>query len=142
MNRIIPFLCVFTLLLSGCAFPLLPSSIYYSGPERKAFADPVGEPVVQAPQVLELTVIEGKTTKQEIINALGTPKSIANIGDNEEMMDYYYIKSQNVICRLKLRQKDGTVWNEVLGDSEGKVSWVYFSLKRGIVQSVDLDNMK
>jgi len=136
MNRIIPLICAFQFLLSGCAFPLLPSSIYYSGPERKAFADPVDEPVVQAPQVLELTVIEGKTTKQEVINALGTPKSMINIGNNEQMMIYYYIKGQNVICRLKLKQKDGTVWNEVLGD--GNLKSVNFTVKRGIVQTADL----
>ena len=135
MNRIIPFLCVFTLLLSGCAFPLLPSSIIYSGPERKAFADPVGEPVVQAPQVLELTVIEGKTTKQEIINALGTPKSMFNLTGNEQLMVYYFSEYTKLLCWLRLTQKDGTVWNDLLG--QGKVSSLQITVKGGIVRTVD-----
>ena len=59
-----------------------------------------------------------------------------NIGNNEQMMIYYYIKGQNVICRLKLKQKDGTVWNEVLGD--GNLKSVNFTVKRGIVQTADL----
>jgi len=138
MNRIIPLVCVFPFLLSGCAFPLLPSSIYYSGPEQGALLVPADEPVVQEPQVLELAVIEGKTTKQEVINALGTPQTMANLGNNEQTMVYYYIKSQNVICRIKLREKDGTVWNEVLGEREGAINSVQFILKRGVVQSVNL----
>lgn len=134
MNRIIPLICAFPFLLSGCL--MLPSSLFDFEPEQRTVYVPVEEPVVQAPQVLELTVIEGKTTKQEVINALGTPKSMTNIGNNEQMMIYYYIKGQNVICRLKLKQKDGTVWNEVLGD--GNLKSVNFTVKRGIVQTADL----
>ena len=136
MNKIIPLVCVFPFLLSGCL--MLPSALFDFEPEperRDAFVT-VAEPVIQEPQVLELTVIEGKTTKQEIINALGTPKSMVNIGKNEQMMVYYYIKGQNVICRLTLKERDGTVWNEVLG--EGELKSANFHLKKGIVQSVNL----
>ena len=63
---------------------------------------------------------------------------MANLGNNEQTMVYYYIKSQNVICRIKLREKDGTVWNEVLGEREGAINSVQFILKRGVVQSVNL----
>ena len=138
MNKIIPLVCVFPFLLSGCL--MLPSALFDFEPEperRDAFVT-ASEPVVQEPQVLELAVIEGKTTKQEVINALGTPQTMANLGNNEQTMVYYYIKSQNVICRIKLREKDGTVWNEVLGEREGAINSVQFILKRGVVQSVNL----
>lgn len=118
---------------------MLPSALFDFEPEperRDAFVT-AAEPVVQAPQVLELTVIEGKTNKQDIINALGTPKSIMNVGNNEQMMIYYYIEGQNVVCRLTLKEKDGTVWNEVLG--EGNLKSVLFTLKKGIVQSANLN---
>ena len=91
--------------------------------------------MVQAPQVLELTVIEGKTTKQEIINALGTPKSMFNLTGNEQLMVYYFSEYTKLLCWLRLTQKDGTVWNDVLG--QGKVSSLQITVKGGIVRTVD-----
>ena len=144
MNRIIPLVCVFPFLLSGCEFPLLPSSIYYSGPEQGALLVPADEPVVQAPQILELTVVNGKTTKQEIINAIGTPDSMINGTDLQGREETNMIYSFNnydpnmtkVFCRIKLFEKDGTTWNEVLG--QGKFHSVLFTIQKGVVQSTTL----
>ena len=62
MNRIIPLICVFPFLLSGCL--MLPSALFDIEPEQRTVYVPVAEPVVQKTQLLEPTVIDGKTTKQ------------------------------------------------------------------------------
>lgn len=116
MNKSILLICAFPFLLSGCL--LLPSSLFDNEPEQRTVYVPVAEPVVQAPQVLELTVIEGKTTKQEVINALGTPKSMFNLTGNEQLMVYYFSEYTKLLCWLRLTQKDGTVWNDVLGQGK------------------------
>ena len=140
MNRIIPLICVFPFLLSGCEL----FSLFDNEPERRIVYVPVEEPVVQKTQMLELTVVDGKTTKQEIINAIGTPDSMINgtdiKGRDETDMIYnfqnYDPNKDKVFCRIRLTEKDGTVWNEVLG--QGKFHSVLFTIQKGVVQSTTL----
>lgn len=142
MYRIIPLICVFPFLLSGCL--MLPSALFDIEPEQRTVYVPVAEPVVQKTQMLELTVIDGKTTKQEIINAIGTPDTMLNgtdiKGRAETNMIYYFQNydpnKDKVFCRIKLIEKDGTVWNEVLG--QGKFHSVLFTIQKGVVQSTTL----
>lgn len=142
MNKFIPLICVFPFLLSGCL--LLPSSLFDNEPEQRIVYVPVAEPAVQKTQMLELTVVDGKTTKQEIINAIGTPDTMLNgtdiKGRAETDMIYnfqnYDPNKDKVFCRIKLIEKDGTVWNEVLG--QGKFHSVLFTIQKGVVQSTTL----
>lgn len=140
MNKFIPLICVFPFLLSGCEL----FSLFGNEPEQRIVYVPVAEPVVQKTQMLELTVIDGKTTKQEIINAIGTPNSMINGTDfqgREETDMIYYFQNYDpnkdkVFCRIRLIEKDGTVWNEVLG--QGKFHSVLFTIQKGVVQSTTL----
>ena len=64
-------------------------------------------------QYVDATLIEGKTTKQEVLDALGMPESI-----NNSSLDYRYGGRENKYLRARLRiiQKDGTEFNVILGD--------------------------
>ena len=50
-------------------------------------------------------------------------------------MVYYFSEYTKLLCWLRLTQKDGTVWNDVLG--QGKVSSLQITVKGGIVRTVD-----
>ena len=123
---------------------MLPSALFDIEPEQRTVYVPVAEPVVQKTQMLELTVVDGKTTKQKIINALGTPDSMINDTDikgrPETLMVYYFQNydpnKDKVFCRIRLTEKDGTTWNEVLG--QGKFKAVMFTIQKGVVQSTTL----
>lgn len=64
---------------------------------------------VEEPQVLQVKIVEGKTTKQEVIDALGMPKSLST-----GSMSYYFDNNKS-ICKLSWVQKDGTTINVILG---------------------------
>lgn len=61
---------------------------------------------VEEYQQFDISIIEGKTTKQEILDTLGMPESIGS--------SLHYDFSKNKICNLKLTQSDGTKMNVVL----------------------------
>ena len=65
---------------------------------------------IEQPQELNAIIIEGKTTKQEIIDALGMPKSM-----DTRYFSYSFRKGKEKVCKLQLTQKDGTILNVILG---------------------------
>lgn len=65
---------------------------------------------VKEPEVIELAVIDGKTTKQQIIDALGTPSSFS---DNS--LTYRYDMGADKILKLSVTQKDGTKFDVTIG---------------------------
>lgn len=75
---------------------------------------------VQQPQIVEVAIVEGKTTKQEILDALGTPDKLS-----ETSLTYNYM-GKNTICQLSLTQKDGTKFNIELGADYYKYKSRYF----------------
>lgn len=56
---------------------------------------------VKQDQILRLTIVEGKTTKKEIIDAFGTPSSVSN-----DSLTYY--RKEKVNYQIHLIQNDGT----------------------------------
>ena len=82
--------------------------------------------------VMEATIIEGKTTKAEVIAALGMPYSIGSEGG----FSYY---GTTVRAHIVLVQKDGTRFSTNLGGVGG---YYYLSIEfdnKGIVATVGLD---
>lgn len=64
-------------------------------------------------QYVEASLIEGKTTKQEILDALGTPDSFS-----EGSFRYRYRHGKDQKAKLAITHKDGTTMNVVLGQDE------------------------
>lgn len=66
---------------------------------------------VEENQEFSISIIEGKTTKQEVIDALGMPDSIS------EFSLAYRFRGKD-ICKLTLVQKDGSIFNVLLGTGD------------------------
>ena len=64
-------------------------------------------------QYVDATLIEGKTTKQEILNIFGMPESI---DATELSYSYGNYNNKYLQARLRIIQKDGTEFNVILGD--------------------------
>lgn len=88
--------------------------------------------IAQPKNIIEFTVIEGKTNKQEIINALGNPDDLSSIS-----IGYRYINKPDDKLNLRIIQKDKTNLNiEVYGYSD-KIRSVYFALdEKNVVEEV------
>lgn len=83
----------------------------------------VQEPEKSEPQYIDISIIEGKTTKQEIMNILGMPDDISNTH-----IRYAVYRHEDIRVRLHLVQKDGTVINTLVGNKEKYESIsIYFS---------------
>lgn len=67
-------------------------------------------------QYVDATLIEGKTTRQQVIDALGTPDSS---DPNSLSYSYYSDKKNGLRARLHIIYKDGTEQNIILGDNNG-----------------------
>jgi hypothetical protein len=80
----------------------------------------------------EATLIEGKTTKAEVIIALGMPYSI----ESEGGFSYY---GTTVQAKLTLVQKDGTRFSTNLGGLGGYYHLSIGFDNKGIVSTVGLD---
>lgn len=71
--------------------------------------------VIPVPEIqyIDLTIIEGNTTKQEILDTVGMPDDINNF-----WMSYNVYKNKDTKIKLKLIQKDGTRINTIVGHNE------------------------
>ena len=119
----------FSLMLSAC-YTLRKSDVQHN--------------TVPVPEVqyIDLTIIEGKTTKQEILDAAGIPDDIS-----ESSMTYSVYKNKDIKIKLQLVQKDGTRINTIVGKDEKHQSILIFfaviykkntSYTTNIVDSVSL----
>lgn len=119
----------FSLMLSAC-YTLRKSDVQHN--------------TVPVPEVqyIDLTIIEGKTTKQEILDAAGIPDDIS-----ESSMTYSVYKNKDIKIKLQLVQKDGTIINTIVGEDEKHQSILIFfaviykkntSYTTNIVDSVSL----
>ncbi|MDL2329996.1 hypothetical protein LJC71_09705 [Desulfosarcina sp. OttesenSCG-928-A07] len=95
------------------AFAFLPLLCSGCFPQKQA---PVEQKkVIPVPEIqyIDATLIEGKTTKQEVLDALGMPESISATS-----LSYRYgdRNNKNLRARLRIVQKDGTELNVILGD--------------------------
>ena len=119
----------FSLMLSAC-YTLRKSDVQHN--------------TVPVPEVqyIDLTIIEGKTTKQEILDAAGIPDDIS-----ESSMTYSVYKNKDIKIKLQLVQKDGTRINTIVGEDEKHQSILIFfaviykkntSYTTNIVDSVSL----
>ncbi len=68
-------------------------------------------PVKQG-EIFEIYINENNTTKQEVIDVLGTPESIRS-----NYLWYRYLYTNNK-CKVHLIKHDGTKWNVVVGRNE------------------------
>lgn len=89
---------------------------------------------VKQDQILSVTIIEGKTTKKEIIDALGTPSSLysSSIG---------YTNKDGVVYQIHLIQKDGTQLDyELVGGTLVQSVLIHFDPKsqNSIVSNVSI----
>ena len=87
---------------------------------------------VEVGQNYQVSIVEDKTTKQEVIDALGLPDSMG------AYLSYTFRKKDT--CKLTLTQKDGTVLNLVLGKQPGNKydAMNLFLNKDGTINSVHL----
>lgn len=87
---------------------------------------------VETGQHYEISIVEGKTTKQQVFDALGLPDDLSG------SIKYVYKKKDT--CKLSLTQKDGTVLNVVLGKEPGcKYDTMYVTFNdNATVKSVSL----
>ena len=119
----------FSLMLSAC-YTLRKSDVQHN--------------TVPVPEVqyIDLTIIEGKTTKQEILDAAGIPDDIS-----KSSMTYSVYKNKDIKIKLQLVQKDGTRINTIVGEDEKHQSILIFfaviykkntSYTTNIVDSVSL----
>ena len=119
----------FSLMLSAC-YTLRKSDVQHN--------------TVPVPEVqyIDLTIIEGKTTKQEILDAAGIPDDIS-----ESSMTHSVYKNKDIKIKLQLVQKDGTRINTIVGEDEKHQSILIFfaviykkntSYTTNIVDSVSL----
>jgi len=105
------FLSVVTLLLvalmlPGCSTPQKPQYVQRTIP-------------VPEIQYVEATLIEGKTTKQEVLDALGMPDSAS-----DSSLSYSYNHNNMYLhAKLHIIYKDGTELNVILGHGL-KHGWV------------------
>lgn len=79
--------------------------------------------IIPTPEVqyVDLTIIEGKTTKQEILDAAGIPDDIS-----ESNITYKVYRHKDIKIKLHLIQKDGTKINTIVGDEEKHQSILIF----------------
>ncbi len=98
----------FSLMLSAC-YTLRKSDVQHN--------------TVPVPEVqyIDLTIIEGKTTKQEILDAAGIPDDIS-----ESNITYEVYRHKDIKIKLHLIQKDGTKINTIVGDEEKHQSILIF----------------
>jgi len=95
-------------------------------------------------QSAEATIIEGKTTKAEIIAALGNPKQMGALlplpGDANSSDQFLYLYQVSYSkAEITLIQKDGTKFPISLGYGRDKKHQMYISFdKKGIVSKVTL----
>ena len=80
----------------------------------------------------EVTIIEGTTTKAEVITALGMPYSVGSEGN----FSYY---STTVQAQIALVQKDGTRLSTNLGGRGGYYYLLITFDNKGIVSHVGLE---
>lgn len=91
-------------------------------------------PIVQ-PNEVRASITEGKTTKQEVIDALGTPDSLG------AYWTYDFRKKMNEICKLTLVDKAGVTLNLLVGPNEKYHQMMLFfsdSKNPGVVSGVSL----
>ena len=80
--------------------------------------------VKQQKNIIEFTVIEGKTTKQEVLDALGNPYDMDSSGYH-----YNYLHKPNDQLNLHIIKKDKTSFNMVFSENEKPHSvWIYFDV--------------
>ena len=96
------FMVLILATLSGCA------TLYTQQKQSPPVQQTIAVPEVQ---YVEITLIEGKTTKKEVLDALGMPTSII-------MDTMSYIYSGDVKAKIHLVYKDGTKYNVILGYGE------------------------
>jgi len=95
-------------------------------------------------QSAKATIIEGKTTKAEIIAALGTPKQMGALlplpGDANSSDQFLYLYQVSYSeAEITLIQKDGTKFPISLGYGRDKKHQMYISFdKKGRVSKVTL----
>ena len=115
------------------AIALIASSVFLlNGCLMSQFDQQNTQLIAQPKNIIEFTVIEGKTTKQEIINALGNPDDLSSIA-----IGYSYVNKPDDKLNLRIIQKDKTNLNiEVYGYSD-KIRSVYFALdEKNVVEEV------
>lgn len=90
----------------------------------------------QQPQVtyVEATVIEGKTTKAEILEVLGPPDAFDKFG----IAYYYFKRSPYEGAKIRCVQKDGTEYVVVLREGSKNTSIHFYITERGVVDYVSL----
>lgn len=73
-------------------------------------------------QYVDATLIVGKTTKQEVLNALGMPAKI-----DDTSLSYSYDRTEEYLrARLHIVQEDGTEFNVILGNGLRYTSLLVF----------------
>jgi outer membrane protein assembly factor BamE (lipoprotein component of BamABCDE complex) len=63
-----------------------------------------------APIVVSATIVEGKTTRQDLLEQLGTPDLFS-----EPSFDYDFDEDNNKVCKLELKTRQNLVINEMIG---------------------------
>ena len=91
---------------------------------------------IQQPQVqyVELTVIEGKTTKSEILEALGTPDAF----DKFHIAYNYYKRSPYEGLKIQCTQKDGSRYAVMLRYGTKNTHISFYIRDDGILDYVSL----
>lgn len=77
---------------------------------------------VKQKQVLSMTIVEGKTTKQEILNTLGDPNIMAQGG-------FSYHRTNTTSYRIHLVQKDGTNFDFEVAEGKNYSMYISFDVK-------------
>lgn len=109
--------------LSSIVLVVISSLFFLNGCLMSQFDQINTQVIKQQKNIIEFTVIEGKTTKQEILAALGNPDSMT--GDS---LQYNYYSREGEQLNLRIVQKDNTSFNLVFSSGPNVKGWVTFNL--------------
>ena len=114
------YCAIFTLVFAGCSHPT------YVPVQQQTIP-------VQETQYVDATLVAGKTTKQYVLDTLGTPGSVS---DRSLSYQFYGKKMKNTNARLSITMKDGTNYNLIFGEKEQHRFLIIYFDKKGIIDSL------
>lgn len=110
--------------LTGCVEP----------PRRQAT---IIEVVPIPPEIKKLTLVVGKTTRDDVEAAIGLPKSVSTYSEYNSSAWSYTFDEQNLIIDISLTGKDGYT-NHVQFDLRKNLEHFSFSFKGNILSDASL----
>lgn len=116
----------------GVCILLVLSVVIVSGcstPQRR-------QPVVMQVQYIKATIIEGQTTKTDVLKVLGSPDNFSSAGI--DTLTYNYMERSPLVgAKIRYVQKDGTEFGVILRNGGDKWYVLFMFEDNGVLMSAN-----